>query len=336
MAAAVVSEPSVAPRKTPCDQLNDWAERHRRGATTAGMIAEMATPLASLRLETLVLGTLELHDAGRVATVELPRRFFTESGAKESDTESLVNRARGIEGVAAAALLREGEGGEIRCSLRSKGVVDIRQVAARHGGGRPQECRRLPRGRDARGGEGRARPRNRGRGRRDRRGDDRLVNGPKNHEGPSGLLLVDKPEKLTSHDVVDEVRRLLGTRRIGHTGTLDPIATGLLVLCVGRAGRLQSFLTGFDKATGCEMKLGIGGTDTYDREGNAIASRAPTPIPRSERRGLDAASGIPGRAPAETRPRPRPKRIRGRVLRPRPGGASDAPPAGPSCVAFRK
>jgi phosphoesterase RecJ-like protein len=94
-----------------------------------------ATLLASLRLEALVLGTLEVHDGGRVATVELPRRFFTESGAKESDTENLVNRARGIEGVAAAALLREGESGEIRCSLRSKGVVDIRRVAARHGGG---------------------------------------------------------------------------------------------------------------------------------------------------------------------------------------------------------
>ena len=94
-----------------------------------------AAPLSSLRLEALVLGTLELHAGGTVATVELPRRFFEETGAKESDTEGLVNRARGIEGVQAAALLREGDSGEIRCSLRSKGVVDIRSVAARHAGG---------------------------------------------------------------------------------------------------------------------------------------------------------------------------------------------------------
>ena len=94
-----------------------------------------AAPLSSLKLEALVLGTLELHAGGTVATVELPRRFFRESGAKESDTEGLVNRARGIEGVRAAALLREGDEGEIRCSLRSKGVVDIRSVAARHAGG---------------------------------------------------------------------------------------------------------------------------------------------------------------------------------------------------------
>lgn len=94
-----------------------------------------AAPLSSLKLEALVLGTLALHAGGAVATVELPRRFFAESGAQESDTEGLVNRARGIHGVKAAALLREGDAGEIRCSLRSKGTVDVRSVAALHGGG---------------------------------------------------------------------------------------------------------------------------------------------------------------------------------------------------------
>jgi len=94
-----------------------------------------AAPLSVLKLEALVLGTLELHAGGTVATVELPRRFFDESGARDSDTEGLVNRARGIEGVRAAVLLRDAGDGEIRCSLRSKGVVDIRSVAARHAGG---------------------------------------------------------------------------------------------------------------------------------------------------------------------------------------------------------
>ena len=94
-----------------------------------------AQPLTVLRLETLVLSTLALHDGGRVATVALPKQFFTESGARDEDSEGFVNRARGISGVAAAALLREGENDEIRCSLRSKGIVDVRAVAARHGGG---------------------------------------------------------------------------------------------------------------------------------------------------------------------------------------------------------
>ncbi len=94
-----------------------------------------AQPLATLRLEALVLGTLRLHADGRVATMDLPARFFEESGAGAEETEGLVNRARGLEGVLAAALIREGEGGEVRCSLRSKGTVDVRTVAARHGGG---------------------------------------------------------------------------------------------------------------------------------------------------------------------------------------------------------
>jgi phosphoesterase RecJ-like protein len=94
-----------------------------------------AQPLATLRLEALVLETLELHGGGRVATVELPKRFLAESGASAEESEGLVNRARGLRGVRAAALLREGEDGEVRCSLRSKGDIDVRAVAARHGGG---------------------------------------------------------------------------------------------------------------------------------------------------------------------------------------------------------
>ncbi len=96
--------------------------------------------------------------------------------------------------------------------------------------------------------------------------------------GPSGLLLVDKPEAMTSHDVVDSVRRLLGTRRVGHTGTLDPAATGLLVLCVGRAGRLQSFLTSYDKAYEGTMRFGVE-TDTYDRDGTPVGEPHPDPRP---------------------------------------------------------
>jgi phosphoesterase RecJ-like protein len=96
-----------------------------------------ARPMSTVKLESLVLGTLELHDEGRVALVSLPKRFLAESGADSADGEGLVNRARGIEGVMAAALIRESdEPGVFRCSLRSKGTVDVRAVAAaRNGGG---------------------------------------------------------------------------------------------------------------------------------------------------------------------------------------------------------
>lgn len=93
-------------------------------------------PLAALRLEALVLATLELHAGGTVALLSLPDRFLAESGADAAEGEGLVNKARGIEGVRAAALLREGETPEVtRCSLRSKGTVDVRSVAASFGGG---------------------------------------------------------------------------------------------------------------------------------------------------------------------------------------------------------
>ena len=96
-----------------------------------------AKPLSTVKLESLVLGTLELHDEGRVALVSLPKRFLAESGADAAAGEGLVNRARGIEGVKAAVLVRESdEPGVFRCSLRSKGSVDVRSVAtARSGGG---------------------------------------------------------------------------------------------------------------------------------------------------------------------------------------------------------
>ena len=86
---------------------------------------------------------------------------------------------------------------------------------------------------------------------------------------PEGLLLVDKPSGMTSHDVVDAVRRTLGTKKVGHAGTLDPLATGLLVVGVGRATRLLRFLSGLDKEYEGAGRLGEG-TDTLDAEGEVI------------------------------------------------------------------
>ena len=87
----------------------------------------------------------------------------------------------------------------------------------------------------------------------------------------NGILLVDKPAGLTSHDVVDRIRHAAGMRRIGHTGTLDPAATGLLVLCLGPATRLSEHLTGLDKVYEGAMRLGIV-TDSYDLDGKVVAT----------------------------------------------------------------
>jgi len=85
-----------------------------------------------------------------------------------------------------------------------------------------------------------------------------------------GGLIIDKPPGLTSHDVVDRVRRALKIRRIGHTGTLDPFATGVLVLCIGRATRLSQFLVGADKTYEATVRLGFA-TDTQDATGQPIS-----------------------------------------------------------------
>lgn len=91
----------------------------------------------------------------------------------------------------------------------------------------------------------------------------------------SGGLIVDKPEGWTSHDVVGRVRRLAATRRVGHTGTLDPFATGVLVVCVGRATRLAQLLSGSEKEYLAMMRLGWS-TDTQDRTGEPLG---PPPAP---------------------------------------------------------
>ena len=83
-----------------------------------------------------------------------------------------------------------------------------------------------------------------------------------------GLLIVDKPEGPTSHDIVDLARQVLGIRKIGHTGTLDPMASGVLVLVLGRATRLARLLGGHDKSYAGEGQLGQS-TDTFDRTGQA-------------------------------------------------------------------
>lgn len=86
------------------------------------------------------------------------------------------------------------------------------------------------------------------------------------------VLPVDKPEGPTSHDVVGRVRRALGRRRVGHTGTLDPFASGLLLLCVGRATRLAEYLSDLDKTYEAVARLGQT-TDTLDRDGELVEER---------------------------------------------------------------
>jgi tRNA pseudouridine55 synthase len=84
-----------------------------------------------------------------------------------------------------------------------------------------------------------------------------------------GVLLVDKITGITSHDVVEHVRRRSRIKKVGHTGTLDPLATGLLVLCLGKATRLQAYLMGMEKTYEGVIQFGWA-TDSYDADGTAV------------------------------------------------------------------
>jgi len=86
---------------------------------------------------------------------------------------------------------------------------------------------------------------------------------------PEGVLLVDKKAGITSHDVVERFRRHTKVKKAGHTGTLDPLATGLLILCVGKATRLQAYLMGMEKTYEGTIQFGWA-TDSYDAEGTAV------------------------------------------------------------------
>ena len=113
----------------------------------------------------------------------------------------------------------------------------------------------------------------------------------KNEISRGGVLLLNKPKGITSHDAVSKIRRLYGTRSVGHTGTLDPMATGLLIILVGRAVKASDYVTAQDKIYDAEMKLGIV-TDTADITGN-VMSRSENIPPRDEV--ISAAKSFVGR-----------------------------------------
>lgn len=102
---------------------------------------------------------------------------------------------------------------------------------------------------------------------------------PEELEVGSGVVLVDKPAGWTSHDVVGRIRRLAGTRKVGHAGTLDPMATGVLVVGINRATRLLTHIVGVDKTYTATIRLGQS-TTTDDAEGELVATRFANAVTR--------------------------------------------------------
>ena len=97
----------------------------------------------------------------------------------------------------------------------------------------------------------------------------------------SGILNINKPRGMTSHDVVNRVRRATGQGRIGHAGTLDPMATGVLLICVGQATRVAEYLMNTTKRYRARALLGVA-TDTYDAEGKPVSEQVCPPLTRQQ------------------------------------------------------
>ena len=176
------------------------------------------------------------------------------------DDQPAADRARNSGG----CLLQDvGADGEVRVSMRSKYDVDVRAVASEFGGGGHKNAAGFTVAGQLEDVQpassiGSSRPSTRG-----------CETRP---AGMNGVLVVDKPSGPTSHDVVGRVRRALGTRRVGHTGTLDPLATGVLPLVIGRATRLAQFLSSDEKEYVADVAFGVS-TSTYDALGSRAAAR---------------------------------------------------------------
>ena len=112
-----------------------------------------------------------------------------------------------------------------------------------------------------------------------------MLSAMKSENGIDGVLLVDKAAGMTSHDVVAITRRALDTKKVGHCGTLDPLATGLLILTLGRGTKIQDLLMSEDKEYVGTLKLGEV-TDSQDADGRVVAS---SPVPEFSREQMDAA-----------------------------------------------
>jgi len=100
------------------------------------------------------------------------------------------------------------------------------------------------------------------------------------HQELSGILNINKPSGMTSHDVVARVRKITGQRKVGHAGTLDPMASGVLLLCLGQATRVAEYLLVSDKVYRARIRLGIA-TDTYDAQGQ-ITNQAEVTVTRAQ------------------------------------------------------
>ena len=247
-------------------------------------------PLEKLRLVARALGRIAHHCDGRLVLTYITADDYAATGAGEEMTEGVIDHLRSIEGTKVAAVVRDlGDRGRAarKVSLRSSdGDVDVSVIARKNGGGGHKRAAGFSTDSSStswsRSSATRSAPSSALRWRR---------------QAGGAVLLYDKPAGVTSHDVVARVRRELGCKA-GHAGTLDPFATGLLLILLGRATRLQRFLVGLPKTYLATARLGWR-SSTGDPDGELTETgRVPRSLRAADRHGAPAGAddlGRPGR-----------------------------------------
>jgi tRNA pseudouridine55 synthase len=218
--------------------------------------------------------------ADGVLWLEVSQEMLRQAEATPAAAKGLVNFMSTFDGPCVTAVFRELESHQVEISLRSRPSVDVSGVALAFGGGGHPQAAGVPSPAASPTYAKRCWPLckwpcwNNWAAVRvlDADGTAPLAAMPPYPEAlVIGVLNIDKPAGWTSHDVVARIRRLAGERRVGHAGTLDPMATGVLVVCLGAATRLVEYLADLDKSYRATIRFGAV-TDTWDAEGEVIAT----------------------------------------------------------------
>ena len=230
-----------------------------------------------------VYSHFRLTHHNQIAYFWLKKADFARTGAEAATPKGLIDHIRAIAPVVVACVFEEIEPELTRISLRSKSdKVNVNEIAAQFGGGGHPAAAgaRIP-------GKPLVRPAARSSPRFARAlklGTSKVH--VQEFSALDGAILIDKPAGPTSHDVVDAIRRQFGIKKVGHCGTLDPNATGLLIIVLGRGTKLSEKLMSDDKVYEGTIKFGET-TDSYDADGELVASLPvpPLTLERAQRSG---------------------------------------------------
>ncbi len=206
-----------------------------------------SNPLRSMKLKFAAMGVADFSCGNRIAITYVDSKMLKSAGATLKDSDGIVEELRNIDSVEVACLCKEQADGSVKVSMRSKTSVDVSKIGMKFSGGghkRAAGCTIYKPIAEA----------------------VKLMKSELKaavEAGCSGIININKSQNMTSHDVVAIIRRKLGIKRVGHTGTLDPMATGVLPVAIGNATRFIEYLDKDVKTYVAGVKLGIM-TDTLD------------------------------------------------------------------------